>query len=82
MHRQLVSHAITVPRPLDWATVCAIVPEVHKVAKQFKLSEPRFSRLMPKNDHVTAQHSTRDRWEWDWKAPGIAVLVEGWVEKE
>ncbi len=82
MHRQLVSHVITVPRPLDWASVCSLSEKAYEAASLRNIAEPRYSRLIPKTDLVHAQHNTRDRWEWDWKSKEISLHVEGWVEKE
>lgn len=83
MQRILVTHVIEAKRPYDWESVLALKSEVDAglvKAKYQHWSEPRFSRLMKSNPHETAQHATRD--VFDWQSPKVAVLIEGWVEKE
>jgi hypothetical protein len=82
MHLTLVSHVIEATRPTDWASVLAIGTEVKDaMAKQgLNWKDTRFSRLMAKNHHQTAQHATRD--VFDWTGNRVAVIIEGWVSKE
>lgn len=80
--QHLVTHVITVDRPVDWASVCAMIPTIQSEAAKLNIAEPRFGRLMFKNEHVTHQHASRDKWDWNWKCPKVAVMIEGWVSKE
>lgn len=78
----LVTHVIEATRPVDWASVLAIKYEVEREMAKANLDwrHTRFSRLMAKNHNTTPQHSTRD--VFDWQSPKVAVLIEGWVERE
>ena len=78
--QHLVTHVITVDRPIDWASVCAMIPTVEKEAARLKLAEPRFSRLMFKGEAVYDTQKKHDR--WDWNSPKVAVMIEGWASKE
>lgn len=82
MNRILVTHVIEATRPTDWASVLAIGTEVKDAMAKNGLNwqDPRFSRLMAKNHHQTAQHATRD--VFDWTGNRVAVMIEGFAEKE
>ena len=83
MNRILVTHVIEAKRPFDWASVLALKAEVDAGLAKAKYQhwiEPRYSRLMARNPHETPQHATRD--VFDWQSHKVAVLIEGWVEKE
>lgn len=81
MQRTLVTHAFTSQRPTDWASVLSLMPQAAEEAAKVGIKDFTVSRLMGKAPLCRdSKHSTRDI--FDWCSADVAVLVEGWVEKE
>lgn len=80
MHRQLVSHFITAPRPIDWTGVCRLADKAYEVASLRNMSNPRYSHAVPRNTPV--YHKARDPYDWQKSTAEIVIHIEGWVEKE
>lgn len=82
MQPTLITHTFEAQRPVDWASVCSIATDVQRELEKlpYKITNPRWSRLMFKNTAALPQHNTRN--VWDWQSPKVAVIIEGWVQKE